>query len=178
MALLLEKTESSYYPSFKQLFEETKCALDEAWDITSHLKPLLTHFETLEQIDFLQISKSFDLIFHLICLVWAHAKYYCRPARLIVLLQELNNLIMKRTTLFLQPIELFKSEPEESIEKIKKTYNIVIAYIKSYETHKLKVISYFKNGIPPQEWEFTPKLVFARWDQFMERMNMIRVNII
>lgn len=176
MALLLQKTGSSYFPSFKELFDETRDALEEALDIYAYLKPLIPHFELLENGEFVLLSKNFDLIFHLICLVWAHSKCYCKPARLIVLIQELNNLIIKRTTTFLQPIDLFKGEPEESIEKIKKTYNLLEAYIKSYESHKVKVLTYFKNGIPPREWEFTPKLVFARWNKFMERMNMIRVN--
>ena len=175
MALLLEKTQSSYFPAFRELFRETHEALAEAADINAHLKPMTSHFELLENSDFAQIAKSFDTIFHCICLVWAHSKYYCRSARLIVLLQELNNLIMKRTNLYLKPIELFKMEPEEAMEKIKKTFSTLESYLNSYETHKKKILTYFKNGIPPKEWEFSPKLVFAQWDKFMERMNMINV---
>lgn len=175
MALLLEKTQSSYFPAFRELFSETHEALVEATDINNHLKPLIIYFEQLETEDFLKIKNIFDLVFHLVCLVWAHSKYYCRPTRLVVLLQELNNQLMKRAKDFLEPINLFKGEPEESMEKIKKTFDILQCYVNSYETHKLKIMSYFKNGIPPRDWEFSPKLVWHNWDKFMERLNMIRV---
>lgn len=52
MAELLEKTNSSYYPSFKSLFQDVVQALTEAQDINLYLKPLMTHFEDLEQVWF------------------------------------------------------------------------------------------------------------------------------
>lgn len=50
MAELLEKTNSSYYPSFKSLFHDVVQALTEAQDINLYLKPLMTHFEDFEQV--------------------------------------------------------------------------------------------------------------------------------
>jgi dynein heavy chain len=175
MSQLLEKTQSSYYPAFKDLFRETCDALEEAQDIDAHLKPLAPHFETLETNEFDEAAQAFVPMFHVICLLWANSKYYCRPARIIVLLQEVNNVVMRRASEFLEPIDLFKGEPEESIEKIKTCFNTLELYEKAYENHKEKVASYFKDGMPVREWEFSRKLVFARWDKFMERMNMIRV---
>jgi dynein heavy chain len=178
MALLLEKTNSSYYPAFKDLFKGIEAALEEAQDIDTHLKPLGGHFESLETTEFDETSALFDPMFHTICLLWANSIYYCRPARIIVLLQELNNVVIKRAGEYLEPIDLFKGEPEESVEKIKNTYNTLDAYKNSYEKHKASVKKYFKNGHPVREWEFSPQLVFARWDKFMEKMNMIRVKFL
>lgn len=177
MALLLEKTNSSYYPAFKDLYTETTSALEEAQDIDTHLKPLAGHFESLETTEFDEARASFDPMFHVICLLWANSKYYCRPARIVVLLQELNNLIIKRASEYLEPLDLFKGEPEESVEKIKSTYTSIEAYLKSYETHKAKLNTYFKQG-NPKEWEFARDLVFARWDKFMEKLNKIRVRFL
>ena len=50
MAELLEKTQSSYYPSFKTLFTDVVNALTEAQDINLYLKPLMSHFEDFEQV--------------------------------------------------------------------------------------------------------------------------------
>ena len=50
MAELLEKTNSSYYPSFKTLFTDVVNALTEAQDINLYLKPLMSHFEDFEQV--------------------------------------------------------------------------------------------------------------------------------
>ena len=175
MAELLQKTNSSYYPAFNHLFAETRTALEEAQDIDAHLMPLQSFFETLETTDFDFCGELFDPMFHSICLLWANSKFYCRPARIIVLLQELNNVIMRRGSEYLEPLDLFKREPEESIEKIKVCYKILREYEKSYKTHREKVLTYFKNGMQPMAWEFSQKLVFARWNKFMERMDMIRV---
>ena len=136
MAQLLEKTGSSYFPAFKDLFKETVSALEEAQDIDAHLKPLAGHFESLETTEFDETASAFDPMFHTICLLWANSKYYCRPARIIILLQELNNVIIRRASEFLEPIDLFKGEPEESVEKIKVTFNTLDAYQKSYEKHR------------------------------------------
>ena len=176
MAQLLEVTQSSYFPAFKDLFKETLGALEEAQDITDNLKPLSSQFESLETTEFDELKSLFDPMFHMICLLWAHSKHYCRPARIIVLLQELNNLMIKRATEFLEPLDLFKGEPEESLEKIKVCYGIIEAYQKSYLTHRNKVKEYFKNGLPAREWEFAPKLVLARFDKFMDKLGNIRVN--
>jgi dynein heavy chain len=176
MAELLEKTDSSYFPAFKDLFSDTVNALEEAQDIDIHLKPLIGHFEGIESTEFDELIPCFGPMFQSICLLWSHSKYYCRPARIIVLLQELNNSIMKRASSFLEPIDLFKGEIEESSEKVRQVYEILQAYKNTYEKYKEKVKTYFKGDQPAKEWEYSPKLVFARWDSFMERMNMIRVS--
>jgi len=59
MAELLEKTNSSYYPSFKSIFHDTVQALTEAQDINLYLKPLATHFEDLEQVYYSQAFCNF-----------------------------------------------------------------------------------------------------------------------
>ena len=178
MAQLLEISQSSYFPAFKDLFMEIISAMEESQDITDNLKPIAGHFESLETSEFDQVKSSFDPMFHTICLIWANSKHYCRPARIIILLQELNNLIIKRATEFVEPLDLFKGEPEESIEKIRICFNSLDAYKLSYETHKLKVKDYFKNGLPAREWEFSPKLVFARYDKFIDKMNKLRVSFL
>ena len=52
MALLLEKTRSSYFPAFNGLFNEACEALEEAQDIDAHLKPLIGYFETIDTTEF------------------------------------------------------------------------------------------------------------------------------
>ena len=177
MAQLLEVSKSSYFPAFKDLFKEIVGAMEEAQDISDNLRPISGHFESLETTEFDQAIPAFDPMFHTICLIWAHSKHYCRPARIIILLQELNNLIIKRATEFVEPLDLFKGEPEESVEKIRVCFNSLDAYVKSYETHRAKVKDYFKNGLPAREWEFAPQLVFARFDKFMDKMKKLRVSI-
>lgn len=173
MAELLEKTQSSYYQAFKELFIDTVAALEEAQDIDIHLKPLASFLESLETTEFDEVIPLFEPMFHTLCLVWANSKSYRKPARIIVLMQEINNAVMKRASEFMEPIELFKGELDESMEKIRVTVNTLETYRKTHDTYKNKVLSYFKNG-DARDWEYTPNLVFGRWDKFMERIHMIR----
>jgi dynein heavy chain, axonemal len=177
MAELLEKTQSSYYPAFKDLYKQTVSAFEEAEDIDIHLKPLMGYFESIESSDFEDIIPVFRPMFQNICFVWANSKYYCRPARIVVLLQEINNSIMTRANEYLNPLDLFKSEIDESVEKIRTTFNTLNAYTKTYNEFKGKIGSYFKNSKKLKLWEFSPNLVFGRWDKFVERIIMIRVCI-
>ena len=70
-------------------------ALDEAYDISTHLKPLRKHFEDFEQLDFPEINALISPLFHVIGLIWSNSKFYCRPARVIVLLQEIGNFLIE-----------------------------------------------------------------------------------
>lgn len=98
MAELLEKTNSSYYPSFKTIFHDVVEALTEAQDINLYLKPLASHFEDLEQAEFDECIPMLAPLMHCICLAWVHSKHYSTPARIIVLLQELCNLMIQQVT--------------------------------------------------------------------------------
>ena len=41
--------------------------------------------------------------------------------------------------------------------------------------HRDKIASYFKGGEEPKLWEFTPKLVFCRFDVYLERVETMVV---
>ena len=69
-------------------------AIEEAADINMFLSPLRPHFEEMEECEYAELEKRLPAILHVICLVWANSKHYQQPARLVVLLQELANLII------------------------------------------------------------------------------------
>lgn len=121
MAILLEAVESSYYPAFANMLQDVLAgnttvfmsycftiysififsltlivspALEEAKDICTYLKPLQRLFEDMENVEFPGFRGQIAPLMHTVCLVWAHSRYYNRPARLIVLLQETCNLFI------------------------------------------------------------------------------------
>ncbi|KAJ8318719.1 LOW QUALITY PROTEIN: hypothetical protein KUTeg_003810 [Tegillarca granosa] len=174
MAELLERTQSSYFPTFKDIFRDVVAALEEAQDINMYLKPLINHFQDYEQAEFDESTPLLAPMMHCICLVWANSKYYNTPARIIVLLQELCNMIINQARTFLEPTEIFKGELEETIDKVRKSVDVLHAFKDTYEEHKSKLKSYFPEGAEAHEWEFTPKLVFARYDKFVERVETVK----
>ena len=173
MAELLERTQSSYFPVFKDIFRDVVAALEEAQDINMYLRPARHHFEDYEQSDFDESGPQLPPMMHTVCLIWVHSQYYNTPARIIVLLQEMCNMIINHARNYLDPSELFKGELEETIDKVRKAVEVLHAYKDTYEDHKNKLKSYFGEGEEPREWEFAPKLVFARYDKFTERVETI-----
>jgi len=76
----------------------------------------------------------------------------------------------------LEPSDIFKGEVEETIEKVTKAVGVLHSFKKTYEDHKGRVKSYFPEGSEAKEWEFAPELVFARYDQFVNRVEIVKVN--
>lgn len=165
MGEMLEKSKSSYYPSFLHMREEVRHALNEAQDIDTHLRPLSSHFESFETSDFIEAKQLFKPMFHIIGLVYENCQHYATATRIVVLLQEICNLVMKQASEHLEPMELFKGEVDEALMKIDDTMETLNVFIHEYKEIRHKMRS---------AWDFDPKLVFAKWNFFMERMNKIK----
>ena len=176
MYKFLEATHSSYFLAFQDLIREIQYSLEEAQDITSYLKSLVVHLDLIEKMEFANINSTFSPLFHIICLIWSHCKYYCKISRIVVLLKEINNLIIKRVTEFLEPKELFKLEPEEVICKLDTSMVVLNAYQNSFHDYKAKIKEYFKNGLPIREWLFSDNVAFLRYDKFKNKLQLIKVN--
>ncbi|KAL3857821.1 hypothetical protein ACJMK2_012454, partial [Sinanodonta woodiana] len=173
MAELLERTKSSYFSAFKYIFRDVVEALKEAQDINMFLKPLRPHFDDFEQTEFVESIPLLAPVMHTICLIWANSDYYNTPGRIIVILQEICNMIINSATNYLEPGEIFKGEIEETIQKVKKANKVLKAFKATYDEHKGKIKKYFKPGCSSREWDFAPVLVFARYDNFMERVETL-----
>ena len=81
-----------------------------------------------------------------------------------------------QSTTFLEPAELFKNEVEESIAKVRMGLKITRQFKVTYQEHREKIASYFRDGAEPILWEFTPELVFHRYDVYLERMETVIVS--
>ncbi|VDI07166.1 dynein heavy chain, axonemal [Mytilus galloprovincialis] len=175
MAELLEVAQSSYFPIFKEIFRDVVAALEETHDINMFLRPLRHHFEDYEQKDFDESGPLLPPMMHTVCLTWVHSTYYRSPGRIIVLLQEISNMLINQARTFLDPSDIFNgdTEPEETKDKVQKAVNVLKTFKETYEDHKAKLHSYFSGDQEPVEWEFTPKLVFPRFDKFTARLEMI-----
>lgn len=71
-------------------------ALNEAKNINAFLKSMEKRLEDLESADFSEVKGKIAGLMHTVCLIWANSKYYNKPARVIVLLQEICNLLIQQ----------------------------------------------------------------------------------
>lgn len=165
MGELLAKSNSSYYPSFMQIHTDVRYALDEAQDIDTHLRPLASHFESLQTTDFIEGKQLFKPMFHVINLLYTHCQHYASASRIVVLLQEICNLVMTQASEHLDPMELFKGEVDEALIKIDDTFESLEEFEREYKTIRDEM---------GNRWDFSPELVFVKWKEFMRRMNLIK----
>ncbi|XP_029444925.1 dynein heavy chain 11, axonemal [Rhinatrema bivittatum] len=170
MAKSLEDKESSYYPTFKNLFKEVVNALVEAQNVELYLRPLRRHIEFLQEAEFPQIHVLFPPLFHTICLIWSHSKFYNIPARIIVLLLEFCNLIIDQAITYLSPEDILKGEPEESLELVKVAVNVFRTFKNLFFSHRENLSKYFSNRKECKPWDFQSRMVFDRFDKFLSRL--------
>ncbi|RKO94585.1 dynein heavy chain and region D6 of dynein motor-domain-containing protein [Blyttiomyces helicus] len=165
---VLEASKSTYYPAFRMIFDEVVFALDEASDINTYLRALRPVVERLNSSnDFSELTQVFPILMHTLVLIWRHSKYYNTPTRLTVVLQEICNDIVEQARNFVQPGELFSSEPEEAAERLRLVLRVADAFHHSYYEAKAETAE------SDRPWNFDAKLVFARLDSFVDRVRMI-----
>lgn len=75
-------------------------AVLEAEDIDLYLRPLRRVISNLEETVFPKVADVLPALFHTLCLIWSHSRYYCAAHRMVVLLQEFCNLIIEKVLWF------------------------------------------------------------------------------
>lgn len=85
---------SAFIVLVKNVFTLSK-ALREAQDIDVHLQPLHAQLSHLEKQAFPLFETFLPALIHTVFLLWTNCKSYQRPARIVVLLQEMGNLLIE-----------------------------------------------------------------------------------
>ncbi|XP_060795606.1 dynein axonemal heavy chain 9-like [Neoarius graeffei] len=173
MGELLDAVESSYYSAFINMQQFVNGALEEARDITVFLKPLEQCIDDLENTDFSEVKVQLAPLMHMVCLVWANSKYYNTPARVIVLLQEICNLLIQQARSHLSPEDILKSDVVESLPRVESTLDILTHFKEIFNDQKNSLTQYQRKGLEVKPWNFSPSLVFSRLDRFIERLKLI-----
>jgi dynein heavy chain len=70
-------------------------AVAEARDVTLYLKPLVKHFDVLENTDFKDVQPLLRPLVHCVALVWANSHYYCTSTKIVTLVREVANLLIQ-----------------------------------------------------------------------------------
>ncbi|KAJ3249578.1 hypothetical protein HDU78_000105 [Chytriomyces hyalinus] len=165
---VLQASKSTYYPAFKMIFDEVVFALDEASDINNYLKSLRPSVERLNGVsDFIELVQIFPGMIHTLRLIWTFTKSYNTPHRLSVILQEICNDIIEQARNFIQPAELFTTEPEEAAERLRVVLRVCSAFKQTLFENKAALADSAK------PWNFDTKVVFRRLESFESRVKEI-----
>ncbi|RLV89556.1 hypothetical protein DV515_00014816, partial [Chloebia gouldiae] len=149
-------------------------ALSEAQDIDLHLTPLQQPLERIEAVEFSKVKPLLVPLLHVVCWIWATCEHYSVPLRLVVLLQEICNLLIQQAVVYLSPEELLKGEAEESLGKVQTVLDILNAFKEALEERRANLHVYYEPGQQVRSWDFHSRLVFARLDSFLQRLQMVK----
>ena len=173
MGRILKEKDSSYFQSLIAMYDDVRIHLEEARDISMHLKPLNSLLDDIEQTDMSEVERKLSALYHLIALIWRSCDYYRTPARVVVLLQEVCNFIIEITKTFLDPENILKGELDESFEQVKIAQKVLTDFKRLYFEYREKLPTYFTDGSEPVLWDFRPVLVFHRFDRFAKRVDLL-----
>ncbi|KFP53735.1 Dynein heavy chain 17, axonemal, partial [Cathartes aura] len=183
LAEMLEKANSCYWPALQSMFRDISAGLEEAKDVSLHLQPLRILLEEMEQADYSQLQPYVDRALCTVRLLRAHCQHYSSPARIIIVLQEICNLLIEMTRNFLSPEDVMKGlqgETEEALGGIRLSISTIeklfqgwcgSAWPRPRQLRSLTAPLHFQEE--PQLWEFPPSLVFRRMDSFLHRLKTI-----
>ncbi|NXB29063.1 DYH9 protein, partial [Eulacestoma nigropectus] len=174
MLEVLERVQSIYVPAFQNMLVDVEAALSEAQDIDLHLTPLQQPLEDIEAAEFSKVKPLLVPLLHVVCWIWATSKHYNVPVRIVVLLQEICNLLIQQAVLYLSPEDLLKGEMEESLGKVQTVFDILNAFKGAFEERRENLHVYYEPGQEVRKWDFHARLVFARLDSFLKRLEMVK----
>ncbi|XP_051576917.1 dynein axonemal heavy chain 11 [Myxocyprinus asiaticus] len=174
MRRILEIINSSYFPPFKALAENVFDALQEARAIDLHLQPLRSVLSQLEEHEFSFLHALIPPVFHLIFLVWTHCSFYRSPARIVVLLQELCNLLIQQATSYLSAEKLLRVETEDILEKLQTVVGVFRCFRETFKTYRQKVAASTSSCASHKCWDFPSALIFTRFEVFLARVSQLK----
>ncbi|KAM6111100.1 LOW QUALITY PROTEIN: dynein axonemal heavy chain 17 [Pterocles gutturalis] len=177
LAETLEKANSCYWPALQSVFRDVRAGLEEAKDVSLHLQPLRVLLEEMEQADYTELQPYMDRALCTVRLLRTHCPRYGAPARVILVLQEICNLLVEMTRSFLSPEDVMKGlqgEMEDTLGGVRLSIATVEKLFQSYRTFCSDLLPTLSPE-EPQLWEFPPSLIFRRTDAFLHRLRIIEV---
>jgi dynein heavy chain len=171
---ILEQNKSTYCATFANLCKEVFVARLEANDNTKYLHTLEEWFNQLQaEGDFPNLGSLFKPMMHIILLIWKNSKHYNSPARLVVLVREICNVLIDQACSFINGETIFALvEAEETgiaVEQIKLCLKVCTLFKRTYFMYKETANA----ECPSNPWRIQNNALFMRLDSFLERCSDI-----
>ncbi|KAL4106224.1 hypothetical protein PRIC1_004278 [Phytophthora ramorum] len=166
----LDASKSTYNVPFAKLCKEVFLARAEANDNKHYLWPLAKWFEQVGGAQTLpEIRDLFRPICHSVLLIWKSSRFYNTPARLVVLIRQICNEIIRKAMTHLNGEKLFELIDQGELEQANSMLQVslqVCAHFKSvYFDYKAKSVT----EVPGNPWRIQNNALFIRLDAFLER---------
>ncbi|KAJ1439145.1 dynein heavy chain and region D6 of dynein motor-domain-containing protein [Ochromonadaceae sp. CCMP2298] len=171
---VLDQSKSTYNAPFAKLCKEVFHARAESNNVLKYLRPLISWFEGLEnESRFEELVEHFTPIIHMVLLVWKSSAYYNTPARLVVLMREISNTLIRQACLYLNGDAIFElveaGETNTAVRMLKTALSVFGRFKTVYLEYKAKSVK----ECPENPWLVQNNAVFVRLDSFLERLHDI-----
>ena len=171
---ILDRSKSTYNAPFAKLCKEVFHARAEANNIVKYLRPLVAWFNGLEnEGDFERLVNHFRPILHLVLLVWKSSAYYNTTSRLVILMREICNTIIRQASAFLNGDAIFElieaGETNTAVKMLQTLLRVLGRFKTTYFDYKTKA----SQECPDNPWRVQNNAVFIRLDSFLERCHDI-----
>ncbi|XP_054876590.1 dynein axonemal heavy chain 17-like [Poeciliopsis prolifica] len=139
-----------------------------------HLTPVQQKLSEVLEMDFHQLKDNVAAVMAEVGLLWTHSEFYCRPRRIVVLLQEICNLYIQLSRGFLpgqEVIGVLVSEPGPVLQDIRLVIQTLQALKSAFCEQQTQLE--LQNQATPS-WTFPSHLVFFHLDTFLNRLLSIQ----
>lgn len=148
----LDQSQSTYNVPFAKLCKEVFQARIEANSNRRFLRPLRPWLEQLENSeDFENLTNLFAPIIHTLLLIWKASPYYNTPARLVIIVREICNSLIRKAYAYINGRKVFELIDAEEIRKaidMLKTTLVVFGQFKTvYFDYKVGNCTYLPSTI-------------------------------
>lgn len=74
------------------------------------------------------------------------------------------------------PEDILKSDVVESLSRVESTVDVLTHFKEIFNDRRKSLNQYQRNGTEVKPWDFSPVLVFAGLDRFIERLKLLEVS--
>lgn len=162
----LEQNKSTYTTPFSKLQKEVQIAQKEANENYKYLQTLQDLFYNLcdTSKELPDVADQFVPIMHTILLIWNHSQNYNTPSRLVVLIRQICNAIIKQCRSTVDGNKIFEAikneEATDAHQKLSLCLDVCSKFKDAYFDYK---------GKSKNQWKISTNALFVRLDAFAER---------
>ncbi|XP_034411078.1 dynein heavy chain 17, axonemal-like isoform X3 [Cyclopterus lumpus] len=173
---IVQRAESVYWSTLRDIYSDVQEGLDEAEDVILNLNPVQEKLEELEQMEYQQLGGNIAAVMEEMRLVWIRSEFYCKPCRIVILLQEICNLFIQMSRKFLQGKDLMSglvSDPGLGLDDVKLVIWTLQSLKEAYSQCRTQLEKQKQDG-DTQSWDFPSHLVFFSLDNFLLHLQRIQ----
>jgi len=171
----LDQSKSTYCQPFaklcKDVFQSREAANDNNKFLSS-LEDLFGKLNNPSRLEFESLARIFKPIMLTILLIWKHSHHYNTPPRLVVMVREICNAVIKRSQMYLSGEELFRlleTDRTIAVRKLQTMLKVCGTFKSTYFEYKARSAT----ECPHNSWRVQNNALFLRLDSFLERCHDI-----